>query len=123
MAMNHSIADEVRWNFSFACLTWDYLERSQLLRAFEEAVRLAESGLFEAEFKPSICVDEYGEFSFSHESKAGYVDIGVRGVGELSYHVRNDIEPGKTAYDDLLWTECHAPQRLYDAIAALRKHL
>ena len=119
----HALVDEVRWNFNFACTTWSELESFQLHLAFEEALLLALSGLFEAEFIPDVCIDEYGEFTFSHQSKAGYVDIGVRGAGELSYHVRNDIDPSQTAYDDYIWQNYDIPIGLYRAIAALREHL
>ncbi len=122
-AMALSLISEIHLNLYFARSTWNDLDIDQLYRASEEAARLARSGLFAAELKPSVSVDEYGEFTFSHQSKAGYVDIGVRGAGELSYHVRNDIEPSETAYDDLPWKEHHPPEKLYEAVVALRKHL
>ncbi len=122
-SQTQALVDEVRWNFNFAYSTWKELDYSQLYSAFAEAILLARSGLFEAEFIPDICVDEYGEFTFSHQSEAGYVDIGVRGKRELSYHVRNDIDPSKSEYDDLTWNDYSTPIRLYRAIAALREHL
>lgn len=117
------LVDEVRWNYYFARSTWNDLDRNQLDSAFVEAILLARCGLFQAEFIPNICVDEYGEFTFSHQSEAGYADIGVRGERELSYHVRNDIDPSKSDYDDLTWNDYDIPIRLYRAIAALREHL
>ena len=123
VATTQALVDEVRWNFNFACTTWSDLNFLQLDFAYAEALRLAMSGLFEAEFIPDVCIDEYGEFTFSHQSKAGYVDIGVRGVGELSYHVRNDIDPSQSAYDDYIWQNYDIPIGLYRAIAALREHL
>ena len=119
----HALVDEVRWNFNFACITLNELESHQLDLTFAEALHLVSSGLFEAELIPDVCIDEYGEFTFSHQSQAGYVDIGVRGVGELSYHVRNDIDPSQTAYDDYIWKNYDIPIGLYKAIAALREHL
>ena len=119
----HALVDEVRWIYYFTCITLNELESRQLDLAYAEALRLASSGLFEAELIPDVCIDEYGEFTFSHQSQAGYVDIGVRGVGELSYHVRNEIDPNQTAYDDYIWQNYDIPIGLYKAIAALREHL
>ena len=120
---NQHLVDEVQRNFNLANHTSNNSELNQLHCAYIEAIYLAKCGLFEVEFTPEICIDEYGEFTFSHQSEAGYVDIGVRGVGELSYHVRNDIDPSKTAYDDLNWHDYRVPPRLYEAIVALREYL
>ncbi len=119
----HRLRDKVREAFQYASHAYTGLDKTQLQRAYAEALRLADSGIFEAEITPDISIDIYGEFIFSHRSEAGYVDIGVRGEYELSYHVRNDIEPEKTAYADLDWTSGGIPEELYAALAELRKNL
>jgi len=88
--------------------------------AFHEAIALTLSQLFSKEIYPDICIDPYGEFTFSHKSNAGYVDIGVRGERELSYHIRNDIDPSKTAFDDCKWNLGSLPIRLSEAMEALQ---
>ncbi len=120
---SHRLRDKVREAFQYASHTYTGLDKTQLQHAYAEALRLADSGIFEAEITPDICIDVYGEFIFSHKSEAGYIDIGVRGEYQLSYHVRNDIEPEKTAYADLDWTSGGIPEELYAALAALRKNL
>ena len=114
---------EVQSAHRFARHAYTDLDGARLDRAMEEAQRLAASGLFDADLMPDIVADQYGEFTFSHESPAGYIDIGVRGVGELSYHVRNDKDPAATRYDDHKWGDGRIPQELAEAIAALRRHL
>ena len=92
-------------------------------QAFHEAIMLTCSQLFSTEINPDVCVDSYGEFTFSHASRAGYVDIGVRGEGELSYHVRNDINPDKTAFDDCKWNLFSLPKPLSMAMEILQKEI
>ena len=115
--------DEVYRSFIFAQHTFDKLDDEQLERAFQEAKILVASHLFGSELIPNVSIDPYGEFTFSHRSSAGYVDIGVRGENELSYHVRNDVDPGKTTFSDHDWKNYEVPRQLFDALHALRQHL
>jgi len=108
---------------SFARRNFQSLDCNQLEQAFCEALVLANSGLFDSEMYPDVGVDPYGEITFSHKSSAGYVDIGVRGEKELSYHVRNDVEPCQTKFDDHDWNYNLLPRPLSDAIGALKQHL
>ena len=117
------LLDEVKQAYLFALGTLDKLDDDQFKIAFGEAIILADSQLFGEEICPDVSVDPYGEFTFSHKSKAGYVDIGVRGEGELSYHVRNDIEPEQTRFDDYSWIGYDIPHELIDALTSLRHHL
>jgi len=96
------------------------VENGQAEQAFHEAIVLTYSRLFSTEIYPDVCVDAYGEFTFSHMSPAGYVDIGVRGAGEISYHVRNDIDPDKTAFADCEWDLGSLPPSLSIAMEALQ---
>jgi len=97
------------------------VENGQAEQAFHEAIVLTTySRLFSTEINPDVCVDAYGEFTFSHTSPAGYVDIGVRGAGEISYHVRNDIDPDKTAFADCEWDLGSLPPSLSIAMEALQ---
>ena len=114
---------EVQEAYRFARQCCTDLDADRLARALEEAQRLAASGLFDADLMPEIGADQYGEFTFSHESRAGYVDIGVRGVGELSYHVRCDREPAATRYDDCKRDDGRIPRELAEAVAALKRHM
>ena len=115
--------DEIYQAFTFARHTFSDIDETQLELAFREAKVLAASALFGDELSPNVSVDPYGEFTFSHRSAAGYVDIGVRGEGELSYHVRNDIDPAETKFDDYDWDEYNVPTHLFAALKSLRKHL
>ena len=117
---NSKMLHELREAFSFARQTFEDLNKERLRKAYIEATILVASGLFGDKIVPSISVDPYGEFTFSHKSKAGYVDIGVRGEGELSYHVRNDIDPKKTEFDDYEWIDFAIPQPLRNAMMNLR---
>ena len=117
------LLDEVEQAYLFAQRTYDKLDDDQFKIAFVEAQILADSQLFGEELCPNVSVDPYGEFTFSHKSKAGYVDIGVRGEGELSYHVRNDIEPDQTQFDDYSWIGYDIPHELLAALTSLRYHL
>jgi len=119
------LLNEVRQAVNFAQLTFENLDESKLKFALVEANRLVASGLFEAQIIPDVSTDPYGEITFSHKSSAGYIDIGVRGVGELSYHVRNDLQPQESVYDDYDWIESNqiVPVKLFNAVTQLRKHL
>ncbi len=99
------------------------VDDEQAKQAFQEAIALTRSQLFSEEINPDVCVDDYGEFTFSHESSAGYVDIGVRGERELSYHIRNDIDPNKTAFDDCEWDLLSLPKDLSIAMENLQQEI
>ena len=114
---------EVYDAYAFAQYVFPELDNQRLGRAYIEARFLASSLLFGDELYPSVSVDEHGEITFSHRSDSGYVDIGVRGEGVLSYHVRNDVDPEKTEFDDYDWSDFDIPMRLYSALQALRQHL
>ena len=114
---------EVYQAFVFARHSFHDLDERQLEMAFIEAKQLAASRLFGAELYPNVSVDHNGEFTFSHRSSAGYVDIGVRGEAVMSYHVRNDVNPQETRFDDYDWVDYDVPLQLFDALIALRKHL
>ena len=80
-----------------------------------EAARILNSGIFPDFLEPQVSVDAYGEFSISLKRPGGYLDIGVRGDGELSYHVRNDLDASKTTYGDIPWYGSNLPDELIDA--------
>jgi len=115
--------EDVYQAFQIASHAFPDLDKNRLSLAFVEANLLARSRLFDGALYPEVCVDPYGEFTFSHRSEAGYVDIGVRGEGELSYHVRNDVDPAETKFDDYDWSDRDIPQDLFTALKSLRKHL
>lgn len=119
------LQNEVNRVSSFARIAFDDLDPVKLNAAVYEANQLVACGLFEAEIVPDVSIDRYGEITFSHKSSAGYIDIGVRGVGELSYNVRNDIEPQASRYDDHDWHMNNqiVPVELYNAIVHLRNCL
>lgn len=117
------LLEDVYQAFQFAYHAFPNLDKKQLFQALNEANILARSRLFGDALYPEVCVDPYGEFTFSHSSEAGYVDVGVRGDGELSYHVRNDVDPAETKFDDYDWSDRDIPQDLFTALKSLRKHL
>ena len=117
------LLNEVHRKYNFARHTFHDLNRDQLERAYLEARELAGSGLFNDEIYPDVSVDPYGEFTFSHRSDAGYVDIGVRGESELSYAVRNDKAQQETRFDDHDWRDRQIPQDLFKALKALGQSL
>ncbi len=116
------LLDEIDHAYQSALYFDVNLDRDQLTQAINEAKLLARSFLFGTELIPDVSLDSYGEFTFSHNSDAGYIDIGVRGVGELSYHVRNNFEPENMIFDDYHWRDFHIPKQLCNAIWELRRH-
>ena len=117
------IQRDIAQAFDFARHASPEIDPEQLDRAFTEAMFLARSGLFGSELAPDVSVDPYGECTFSHQSDAGYIDIGVRGENELSWHVRNDVDPARTVYGDHDWRNRDVPRQLFDAIETLGEHL
>ncbi len=118
------LIDELRTAYIHAKLVYQDLDSSRLISGFFEAKYLIECRLFGEELYPNISIDPDGEFIFSHKSKMGYVDIGVRGEKELSYHVRNDVNPNETRYDDYIWDDDYKiPKELYDALLSLKQQL
>ena len=100
------------------------LDEAKFALGFDEAATLIKRQLFDEKLFPEISIDPYGEFIFSHDSDAGYVDIGVRGEKRLSYHVKNDIEPGATEYDNHEWDDNYIiPKDLYSALKYLKQYL
>lgn len=91
----------------------------EIRRAAVEAARILNSGIFPDFLEPHVSVDAYGEFSISLSCPGGYLDIGVRGDGELSYHVRNDLDTSKTAYGDVAWDGATLPNELLEAAIQL----
>jgi hypothetical protein len=84
-----------------------------------EATRILNSGIFPDFLEPHVSVDAYGEFSISLRRPGGYLDIGVCGDGELSYHVRNDFDTSKTVYGDVTWDGATLPDELVEAAIQL----
>lgn len=84
-----------------------------------QAVRILNSGIFPDFLQPSISVDAYGEFSISLRSSGGYLDIGVCGDNEISYHVRNDTDASKSVYGDVEWDGVALPDDLIEAAIQL----
>ncbi|MCY4152158.1 MAG: hypothetical protein OXE94_07985 [Aestuariivita sp.] len=119
-SIHNTLFGEVRRVWEAVQGTFHDWDNEHVKQAFYEAIALIRSRLFSAEINPDICIDVYGEFTFSHKSPAGYVDIGVRGTGELSYHVRNDIDPTKTAFADCEWDLRSLPTSLSIAIENLQ---
>lgn len=99
-------------------VTIDYEHYSAVARAAGEALSLIESGLFNETAFPKIRVDEYGEFCFIISRESAYVDIGVSGNGELSYHVKNN-ETGRSTYDDVKEYDGDIPSELKLAISEI----
>ena len=113
------VARRLEAAYAYGLRTYDHLDKDRLAAAYREAAVLASCDIFQETLLPDICVDPAGEFTLSCEPKGGYVDIGVTGAQELSYHVRNDLDPQKSANDDLDWRDQRIPERLLHALAAL----
>ena len=101
----------IYWKSSF-----NPMEIEKLTAAYNEASSLVLSGLFGTEMVPNIGIDSCGEIIISHRSATGYVDIGCRGEKELSFHVRNDVDPTKTAYGDIEFDGSTLPEALVESI-------
>ena len=95
------------------------VETAKIRTAAVEATRIINSGIFSDFLEPHVSVDAYGEFSISLRCSAGYLDIGVCGNGELSYHIRNDLDISKTAYGDVQWDGATLPDELIEAAIQL----
>jgi len=108
-------ADRLFELFQSARLFCDDLTEEQLENALRDAIRIRNSGLFPEYITPDVGVDEYGEFSFSVKSLKGYLDIGVNGGNEISFHVRNDSDPSLTAFGDLEWDRPGLPSELVES--------
>ena len=117
--------DDLKQVYTYAQHVYQDLDPNQLKIGYFEASILVSGRLFGEVLYPTVSIDPYGEFIFSHMSKMGYVDIGVSGEGELSYHVRNDVYPEETRFDDYNWEEndYKIPIDLYKALKSLEKHL
>lgn len=95
------------------------VDSEKLRFAAVEAARILSSGIFSDFLKPNVSVDTYGEFSISLRRPGGYLDIGVCGDGELSFHVRNDFDASKTVYGDVEWDGATLPDELIEAAIQL----
>lgn len=95
------------------------VEPDRLRFAAVEAARILSSGIFSDFLRPNVSVDTYGEFSISLRRPGGYLDIGVCGDGELSFHVRNDFDASKTVYGDVEWDGATLPDELIEAAIQL----
>ena len=91
------------------------VDADRIVTAATEATRILNSGIFPDFIEPNVSVDDCGEFSISLRCPGGYLDIGVCGDGELSYHVRNDLDASKTAYGDVKWNGMNLPDELVEA--------
>ena len=103
----------------YARFAYDIEDKEALSRAQNEANLLIYSGVFSEDFSPDIHVDEYGEISFTKRFSCGYIDIGVSGNGELSFHVRNDLDPSLTQYADHFFGDASIPLELLKSIEDL----
>lgn len=101
--------------FQYAKMINDSCDIEKLKSAFSEAVGFLTSGIFSEYQRPNISVDQYGEFSFSIGSEVGYLDVGVSGDNTISYHVRNDREPGNSVYGDDEWDGRIVPDKLLES--------
>ena len=106
--------------YLFAFNAYDGLDKERLARACREARLLASCALFQETLFPEVSIDPNGEITLSCRARGGYVDIGVCGDQELSFHVRNDVEPRLSAYADMEWTDYKIPSVLLDALEALQ---
>ena len=103
----------------FAQWAYEGIETTRLAKAQDEANALIHSRVFSVTLSPEVCIDAHGEISFTHKSVSGYVDIGVRGDEELSYHVRNDPEPERSVNDDHVWQDGIVPMKLRKPLQVL----
>lgn len=114
--------DELETVYLHAKSVYQYLDKTKFEIGYYEAKILIYNRLFSEELYPTISIDLYGEFIFTHKSIKGYVDIGVRGEKELSYHVRNDVNPSETRYDDHEWDDNYIiPKALFNALNSLKQ--
>ena len=117
--LTEQLADRVDQLCRFARWAYEEIDAEKLYRAQNEANVLIHSSVFSEALSPEVCIDPHGEISFTHKSRSGYVDIGVRGDGELSYHVRNDLEPEQSVHDDHVWQDCIVPMKLRESLQVL----
>lgn len=113
------LADRVEQLCRFARFAYEEIDTERLARAQNEANVLVQSSVFSENLSPDVCIDRHGEISFTHRSEAGYLDIGVRGDGELSYHVRNDHRPEHSVCDDHYWPDFAIPIELLESVQEL----
>ena len=116
MQFRDRLAERVDELCRFARHCYEEIDRVQLSAAQNEANVLIYSGIFSERLSPNVTIDRYGEISFTHQSETGYVDIGVRGKMELSYHIRNDVAPDATDHDDYAWDSFDIPPTLFAAV-------
>lgn len=105
--------------YQSAKLFCEDISNDRLKVAVVEAIRLMNSGIFLDYVQPNIAVDDCGEFSFTHKNGRGYMDIGVNGTGEISFHVRNDQDPSSTVYGDEAWNGVTPPENLLAGVVSL----
>ena len=110
------LAERVDELCRYARHCYEEIDVTQLSAAQNEANVLIYSGVFSERLSPNVTIDRYGEISFTHQSDTGYVDIGVRGEMELSYHIRNDVKPDATDHDDYAWDRFDIPPTLLAAV-------
>lgn len=108
--------DELCW---LARFSYEGLDTEKLARARNGTNGPIHGNVFSGTFLPDVCIDRHGETGFRHRPKSGYVDMGIRGDGELSYHVRNYRDPQSSAHDDHRWSDFAIPKRLREALKAL----
>jgi len=121
--LKDELTDRLDQAYSYAKMCFEGLDQEQLMRAYQEAKRICSCSVFEDGFMPSIFVDSLGEFTISHKSAFGYIDIGVSGDKTLSYGIRNDSDPEKSINDDLPWDDYSIPTQLIDALKEIKSLL
>ncbi len=118
-SLRERLAGRVDQLCRFARSAYEEIDAERLANAQNEANVLIYSGVFSETLSPEVCIDLHGEISFTHKSDSGYLDIGVRGDGELSYHVRNDKEPLLSAHADHVWQDYKIPMNLRESLRVL----
>ena len=77
------LADRVDELCRFARFSYEGLDTERLARARNGTNGPIHGNVFSGTLFPDVCIDRHGEIGFTHGSKSGYVDMGVRGDGGL----------------------------------------
>jgi hypothetical protein len=102
-----------------AAIAQGRVSEKQILAAAKEAIRVIAWNIFSETAYPKIRIDDFGEICFIVVKNSGYADLGISGIGEISFGIRNDLDPDYSFFGDEPIADDDLPGRLRLALSKL----